>query len=249
MAALDNGLPPLYTGAKTDDGRKLSDPDLHYAFDRPVSPFQAGQIDGLESLQADKFLNGLGQSPRRRGSSILDLLDIQSSRTPSPADLALSARQYLPYPLMVLNGMKTTVIANEIMERLLGIEDQADNGMSDDGSSALDHVHGQTLSQMGIDLPQDGATVWVAWEVFLDSIADGGMSTEDLRDSESEFGEGDVTPTAEKSAEAAMRQLANNRSTIHDAVVEVIITPAEISAACLPQMLLSLIFSEAKLLF
>jgi hypothetical protein len=137
--------------------------------------------------------------------------------------------QYLPYPLMILNSMKTMVMANDAMGRLLGIEDQSDNDMSDDGMSGLDRLQGQTLSQLGIDLLQDGSPVWVAWDSFLDSIADEGVPTEGARGSQSESGEGDVTPTPEKSEDAAMRRQTNNKSTVLDAVVEVVITPADFS--------------------
>jgi len=193
-----------------------------YVFDRPVSPFTSIQIDGLESLQADHYMNGRGQSPRKPNLQNIDLLDARAQYVSSPADLALSALQYLPYPLMVVDSTKTLKIANEAMSKLLGLDDQDEEGTgSDDGVLSMDRLKGQTLSQMGIDLLQDGRPIWVNWESFLDSIAEDGIPV-------NEAGEGDVTPTADIS----QPRMTNNKSTIQDAVVEVVITPADILAAC-----------------
>jgi hypothetical protein len=63
---------------------------------------------------------------------------------------------------------------------------------SDDATSGGDRLRGQTLSQMGIDMLEHGRPVWVTWESFLDSIAEGlGTRMEDdLAKQESESGEG-----------------------------------------------------------
>ena len=88
----------------------------------------------------------------------------------SPADTAFAALQYLPTPLLVLSSAKCIVLANDAMGRLLGLRQ----------SGALQKVHadgevqnltvtevlwGQTLSQIGVDMLQDGEPVWVDWEV------------------------------------------------------------------------------------
>jgi PAS domain S-box-containing protein len=201
---------------------------------RPLSPLHLpGQIDGLESLKADRFTNGRGQSPHRRDSNS-SILHLHIPRIPSPAQIAFTAMQYLPYPMMVLNGLKTLALANEAMGRLLGIEDLEGDTASDDGTVALDRLKGQTLSQMGIDMLQDGRPVWVTWESFLESIAEG-MGTnveEDPVNLGSENGEGDVTPTAERVESLGRRTSSSkNKSVVHDAVVEVVLTPPEISAS------------------
>jgi hypothetical protein len=203
-------------------------------FDRPMSPLQMppGQIDGLESLKADKFTRGRGQSPHRRDSSDSGLLHLYIPETPSPAQLAFSAMQYLPYPLMVLNRLKTLVMANEAMGRLLDIEDLDGDTTSDDGVLASDRLKGQTLSQMGIDMVQDGRPVWVTWESFLDSLTEEmGLHLNDetvQMDSEN----GDVTPTAERSDSSGPKPSASkNKSLVHDAVVEVVLAPPAISAS------------------
>ena len=204
-------------------------------FDRPVSPLHmpASQIDGLESLQADAYLTSRGQSPRR-GSGGGSLLHLHIPSYPSPADLAMSAMQYLPYPLIVLNSIKTLVMVNEAMGRLLGIEEEDGDTTTDDGTSALDRLKGQTLSQMGIDMLQDGRPVWVSWESFLDSLADdmGSHMDNDPHKLESNFGQGDVTPTAERAEPLSRHPKTTKSSTVHDAVIEVILTPADIAASC-----------------
>lgn len=196
-------------------------------FDRPISPLHmpTGQIDGLEALSSDAFMKTRGQSPRRRSSGTSSPLHLNIPRFPTNADLAISAMQYLPYPLLVLSSLKTMVLANEAMARLLGIDDERDRA-SDDGISVTDKLRGQTLSQLGIDMLQDGRPVWVAWEVFLDSLADEmGMHTGDGADPGEESGEGDVTPTAERSEPLSRRaSTTRNQSVVHDAVVEVVIT-------------------------
>jgi hypothetical protein len=141
--------------------------------------------------------------------------------------------QYLPYPLLVLNSLKTLVLANEAMTRLLGIEDRDGDSVSEDGLTATDRLRGQTLSQLGIDMLQEGRPVWVAWEPFLDSLADemGSHMAGEVQEKESESGEGDMTPTAER-ADPWGIPASKNSSTVHDAVIEVIISTDKISPTC-----------------
>ncbi|KAG4443611.1 hypothetical protein IFR05_000888 [Cadophora sp. M221] len=214
----------LPTGHQSELARShgLSRSDEEY--ERPISPLHMppGQIDGLESLQADTYHKSRGQSPNRRDSSG-SLLHLDISRGPSPADLAMSALQYLPYPVMILNNLKTLVMANDAMGRLLGIDDQDGDVSSDDGMSVSDKLKGQTLNQLGIDMLQAGRPVWVTWDAFLNSIAEdiGQQLVEDLDGINSESGEGDITPTAEKSDPTiAQANSHKDRPTVHDAVVE-----------------------------
>jgi hypothetical protein len=95
-------------------------------YDRPVSPLHLlpGQIDGLKSLQAERFANDRGHSPTRRQTNSTSLHHLEIRGAPSPATLALAAMQYLPYPLMVLGSQKTVILANGALGRLLGIEDE-----------------------------------------------------------------------------------------------------------------------------
>ncbi|KAM7192292.1 putative signal transduction histidine-protein kinase [Rhypophila sp. PSN 637] len=93
----------------------------------------------------------------------------------SPGQLALSAMQFLPLPVLVLDNFKTVALANEAMGRLLGTGTGmgSQNGSDDSESmvSVMDLLRGQTLSQVGIDLIQDNGPVWIEWEQFLDQVA------------------------------------------------------------------------------
>jgi hypothetical protein len=240
MDALDafdtrpNGSHPAVDRPESHDYFPTS---LDEEYDGPVSPLHMppGQIDGLESLKADSFLKSRGQSPARTGSGSSNLLHLDIPRLPSPVELAMSAMQYLPYPLLVLSNLKTLVMANEAMGRLLGIEDNDGDAVSDDGMFGMERLRGQTLGQLGIDMLQEGRPVWVTWDSFLDSLAeDLGMHvTDETHPHESGFSEGDVTPTAERAEPLSSRSNTNNnRSMVHDAVVEVIISSENISPAC-----------------
>lgn len=141
-------------------------------FERAHSPLDmgTGQIDGLEALAADRYGNRPGRL-RQSSSGILGTLDFRTPGPASPAELALFAMQYLPYPLVVLNSQKTVVMANDAMGRLLGLEDQDDDAASEQGISAVDRLQNQTLSQMGIDMLQDGRPVWVTWDTLYESLS------------------------------------------------------------------------------
>jgi hypothetical protein len=222
MAALDdvpNGRPHPGT---------IEIPDLHaeHDFDLPTSPLQLqpGQIDGLAELQKENRMMG-HLSPRSEAGSLFSL---RIPGVSSTADLAMAAMQYLPTPLLVLSSLKTVVMANEAMGRLMGLDHAAD-GRSDSSLSVMDMLRGKSLSQIGVDMLQDGRPVWMTWENFFDSLLDDmqpeadEMATSDLSD------EGDVTPTAEKQ-EPRSRQpsaVGKNSSTVHDSVVEVVITPEQ----------------------
>ena len=76
------------------------------------------------------------------------------------AELALSALLFLPTPLLVLNSLKTIILANEAMGRPLGLKGGYDDQTGED-ISITNTLKGQTLSQMGIDILVDGNPVWV----------------------------------------------------------------------------------------
>ncbi|XMA18471.1 hypothetical protein WAI453_011262 [Rhynchosporium graminicola] len=214
MPAEHHNAPPYGDALSKSDGDHTS----------IVSPLQmsTGQIDGLESLKADTYDKGRGQSPTRRLSSS-NLLHLNISQGPSPADLAMLALQYLPYPVMVLNNHKTLVMANDAMGRLLGMDDDDGDTASDDGMSITDKLKGQTLNQLGIDMLQDGRPVWVTWDSFLNSIAEdvGQHVVRDWHSTPSEAGEGDVTPTAARAG--PIFGFSKPRAVVHDAVVEVVV--------------------------
>lgn len=100
----------------------------------------------------------------------------------TPADTALAALQYLPTPLLVLSSSKCIILANEAMEGLLGLTQSgalqtvhADGEVQD--RTATQVLWGRTLSQIGVDMLQDGEPVWVDWEVRRPGV----WSTKDAR--------------------------------------------------------------------
>lgn len=225
MAILDkvaNGTKPHREPLTVNSNNQQQDHDA------PSSPLRMppGQIDGLASLHKDMDMRG-PLSPQSEAGSLLSL------RIPgisSSADLALSAMQYLPTPLLVLSSLKTVVLANESMGRFLGLN-HADEDSSDDGRSFSDVLRGKTLSQIGVDMVVDGHPVWVTWETFLDSLL------EDLQNESQSFTKidegGDITPTVEKQEPMSRREsLGKYSSVVHDTVVEVVVTPDESVKAC-----------------
>lgn len=141
----------------------------------------------------------------------------------SPAQLAFSALQYLPVPTLVLNSLKTVVLANDALGRMLGII--SDIGVEEDACTTLEKLRGQTLSQVGIDMLQDGHPVWVTWEAFLDTLVDDlgvQAAVPDSRRAVSQCG-GDATPTLGPILAPHQRR-ASSPAKIQNAVVEVVIS-------------------------
>ncbi|KAI8285409.1 Two-component system protein A [Colletotrichum sp. SAR 10_98] len=142
----------------------------------------------------------------------------------TPGQLAFSAMQYLPVPLLVLNNLKTVVLANEAMGRMLGMADASE----DTHSYIAERLRGQSLSQVGIDMIQEGRPVWVGWEAFLDSLVLEMGSRQTSKDAADLFGQGgEATPTAGSLAPPAPDH-APSTPTVKDAVVDVIITRKEL---------------------
>lgn len=148
----------------------------------------------------------------------------------TPGQLAFSALQFLPVPVLVLNSLKTVVIANEAMGQLLGLP--ADTSNDDDTATVLDQLKGQSLSQVGIDMLQHGRPVWLAWDTFLDSVHDDQASCgSQASDGEQQHEEaqhvhrkGDTTPTAECTNKKKKRQDQRQQT-----VVEVVISRKELT--------------------
>lgn len=147
----------------------------------------------------------------------------------SPGQLAFSALQYLPVPTLVLNSLKTIVLANEALGRMLGVV--KDDVNEEDASTTLEQLRGQTLSQAGIDMLQDGKPVWVTWETFLDNVVHemGVRGSETDRRRESVQSTGDDTPTAAGGVPSLGRKPSTGTSRAQDACVEVVISRKGIS--------------------
>ena len=140
----------------------------------------------------------------------------------SPGQLAFTAVRYLPVPMLVLNNLKTVVLANEAMARLIGLVlDETDE---EGASAAVETMRGQTLSQVGIDMLQDGRPVWVTWEAFLNALLDDIGARPPLQDpGRTSMAAGDETPTASMTP-GPDRRRGTTEGTAQDAVVEVVIT-------------------------
>ncbi|EFZ03544.2 autoinducer 2 sensor kinase/phosphatase luxQ [Metarhizium robertsii ARSEF 23] len=145
----------------------------------------------------------------------------------TPGQLAFSAMQYLPVPVIVLNNLKTVVLANEAMGRMMGLTSETTS--QDDATAALEHLRGQTLSQIGIDMLQDGRPVWITWESFLDSLVqEVGIrppASHAQQPQVSQANPGDATPTLDSSPIPATEPRCPPMALpSQDAVIEVVVS-------------------------
>ncbi|KAG5984906.1 hypothetical protein E4U55_002662 [Claviceps digitariae] len=170
-------------------------------------------IDGLRSQS---------QSPLRLPIPIM-----------TSSQLALSAMQYLPVPVLVLNNLKTVVLANEAMGRMMGLISETTSREA--SANAVDQLRGKSLSQVGIDMLQDGRPVWIAWEPFLDGIRYEEAGTRppasNLQQSQSAHaGPGNVTPTVDNPSPTSGYENCREPACLpsEDAVVEVVIARKQI---------------------
>ena len=216
--------------------------------DREITPqeiLQSGVRDGYFSAEDEE--NEASTSPargRRRAS-----LSIQIPPTQTSADMAFTALQYLPMPVLVLSSAKTIVLANEAMARLLGVDNSYEHEYEDAEEDTLsriasrevespsDVLHGATLAQLGLDLIQNGNPVFVAWEDFLETLVNDASAAQSLttqlntdpnRDLEYE-----TTPT-DTTSHASLSHASGARTKVHDAVVEVLFSTHRDSKTGLP---------------
>lgn len=216
----------------------MNEPERDEYFDAP-SPSQAG-IAALsaviEDVQARRTADGRSfdeargdsGSPRSGRSPAL-YLDLP--RPPGHSEAAFTAMQYLPMPIVVLGPLKTVVLANDAMGRLLDVDLAHGTAVPTRGVQAYaaisESMHGQTLSQIGVDALAQGDPIFMNWDRFLDSIGQGLTSSgpgtprgRDMPEDDSDAGE--RTPTGEP---LPMLTTANlNRQTVHDVAVDVIIS-------------------------
>ncbi|KAJ0122286.1 hypothetical protein J7T55_002799 [Diaporthe amygdali] len=143
----------------------------------------------------------------------------------TPGQLAFSALQFLPVPILVLNNFKTVVLANEAMGRLLGMFSDSNDG--EDLAHGVGSLTGQSLSQVGIDMLQNGRPVFIAWETFLDSIAEemgpgqGQSANAQRQTGQASHPEGDLTPIAEPAGAAGDNKIPSYSP---QAAVEVVVS-------------------------
>lgn len=235
---------------------RVSFDDAHAQDRLGALPEETGSQDGYFGVDVsdDDDDEGDTVSPysRRRAS-----LSIRIPPSRAAADIAFTALQYLPMPILVLSSEKTVVLANEALGRLLGIEpgyeqleEDANMGpleklTSQDGKSFTDILYGTTLAQLGLDLLQNGSAVFVAWEEFLDTIFDDASkaqsSTTQLNTFHSRSRDVDTTPTGsshKRSVSAAssgrLSQGSGTRTEVHDAAVDVVFSTHRDSKTGIP---------------
>ncbi|KAF2030019.1 hypothetical protein EK21DRAFT_66550 [Setomelanomma holmii] len=173
-----------------------------------------------------------GRSRSKSPSSSIHSTDSLSLRLPSPSVTvaSLTALQYLPVPLLVLSSMKTVVLANEAMGRLLGIDFES-TAFHDLSISEV--LQEKSMGDLGIDILQNGSPILVSWEDFLDSVIEDSLANVDQ---EADGGSGHTTPTAEPKGQRraaspelnSLHRLSSTnlaRTTVHDVSVEVVIAP------------------------
>ncbi|KAF2221729.1 hypothetical protein BDZ85DRAFT_264300 [Elsinoe ampelina] len=179
-------------------------------------------------------------------------MSIQLPPSQTAVDMAFTALQYLPMPLLVLSSEKRVILANEAIGRLLQIDpnqrhetDPNHNDLTrvDSGfRSATDVLYGVSLGTLGIDLLQNGAPVWVTWEEFLESVLSDAVDekTPSVKNSSSsDNGDGDLTPkindpNATREEDAKRSAHFENRATIHEIVVDVAFSTHRDSRTGLP---------------
>ncbi|KAK8058777.1 ethylene receptor [Apiospora phragmitis] len=148
----------------------------------------------------------------------------------SPGQLAFSTMQYLPVPLLVLNNLKTVVLANEAMGRLLGMNGESAD-FADDCPTAFERLRGQTLPQVGVDMLQDGRPVWVSWESLLDSLFSlrkSGAGRDDATPSAKDTKADDAVPSTPDNGigneNHGLSGFASSNSPSPNSVIEVVVT-------------------------
>jgi hypothetical protein len=107
----------------------------------------------------------MSDRPRSKSpSSSIRSSDSLPMHLPSPTTTlaSLTALQYLPVPLLVLSSLKTVVVANEAMGRLLGIDFES-TALHDVSISEV--LKDKSMSEMGIDILQNGSPILISWEV------------------------------------------------------------------------------------
>ncbi|OLN86778.1 Two-component system protein A 2 [Colletotrichum chlorophyti] len=213
-------------GSPSQDSRPSSG-DSGFNFDAKSQP-EVGSLrsDGVRSIHSngrffrENFNLAAGDGKRSHSTSPFRI----SMPFVTPGQLAFSAMQYLPVPLLVLNNLKTVVLANEAMGRMLGMTNEA----VEDNSYVAERLRGQSLSQVGIDMIQEGRPVWVGWEAFLDSLVMEMGARQTSKDAADMFGQGgEATPTASSLAPPPPDHQPST-PTVKDAVVDVIITRKEL---------------------
>ncbi|GAB7341487.1 hypothetical protein MBLNU457_7716t2 [Dothideomycetes sp. NU457] len=207
-------------------------------------PMAAGYFDLSNHHDHDHDMAS-NHSGRRSNMSI----DMPPSQT--AMDMAFTALQYLPMPIIVLSSTKRIVLANEAMGRILGMDPSylpEEEGtppltrIPTGPRSASDILHGVPMSSMGIDLLQNGSPVWVTWDEFLDSVLKD-AERDAYTDTSSQSDQGELTPKPLDSEETTptnermaveTHHASASRAVVHDIPVDVVFSTNRDPATGLP---------------
>ncbi|KAF7561817.1 hypothetical protein G7046_g2303 [Stylonectria norvegica] len=214
------GRPDPHSGPTKLPVTGLEDPARPRVTNEPSLQDASPRLFGGGRFSRDTLGQGL-RSPSRSPFRL-------SMPAMSPAQLAFSALQYLPVPTIVLNNLKTVVLANEAMGRMLGLVNEETD--EEDAPATIDRLRGQTLPQIGIDMLQDGRPVWVTWEAFLDSLVEDIGVRAPIKDTRHQYQfSGDATPTAHTAHSSLEERRSSAARHTQDAVVEVVISRKDIN--------------------
>lgn len=161
-------------------------------------------------------------------------LSIKIPKQLPAAEAALKALQYLPTPLIVLSSMKTIVLANEAMGRLLGLGAYiGQTGSANKHHAAADVLLGQSLSQIGVDMLQSGQRIWVSWEKFLDNLAqemDSNAQRDEQQDQPAADGVGDTVLSDSPQSARSTSSNGYDQHVVHDSLVSVVVSSKNVEA-------------------
>ena len=188
------------------------------------------------SVDGSKPTGASGRPPRASPPGRVDL-----PKLPSGAEIALAALRHLHMPLLVLGNLKTVLLANAAMGRLLGLEeppapgaDRADTAEAADAreTAAVDVLRGQSLTQLGVDMIQNGQPIWVSWERFLDVLGEEMDMDSALSAASSEHRDRPPSPDPDATPHGASPKPPRSKRAsqpkpqrpVRDAVVDVVLT-------------------------
>ncbi|KIW22732.1 uncharacterized protein PV07_10998 [Cladophialophora immunda] len=194
--------------------------------DVDVEPRSTDHGIHVPSLASSESTSATAATAGRRNATASPAHDffIDLPQLPMATEIALAALAALPTPILVLSSLKTVLLANSAVGRLLGADHD------DPDLRVADFLKGQTLSQLGIDMVSDGGVpVWVSWERFLDNLAGDlhSAATDRIPPANSLRGvqSGETTPIAVAAAAARGRLALQDRTEkTRDTVVDVIIS-------------------------
>ncbi|KAI9680186.1 MAG: hypothetical protein M1829_001423 [Trizodia sp. TS-e1964] len=91
-----------------------------------------------------------------------------SPHTLDMAGPALAALRYLPIPLLVLSPLKTVILSNNAMVKLLQLNIKDKESETLRSSPLTNPLIGLSLPQIGIDILHNGRPVFTNWDLFLE---------------------------------------------------------------------------------